>query len=90
MTKNNKVTKRRKGQSASKEMLAGTVTAWAWKCDFGLCRWAEPDRERLRRNGKPSPEAKSVAVRMIEEKEYRRLKRMMTANSLLDSISISS
>ena len=83
MTKPKKQTKRRKGQSASKAMLAGTVTAWAWQCDFGLCRWAEPDEKRLRSGNRPSPEAKAVAVRLIKESEYRRLKRMMTANAKL-------
>jgi hypothetical protein len=60
MTKTKKQTKRRKGQSGSKAMLAGTVIAWAWKCDFGLCQWAEPDRERL--SSARAPQARSAGT----------------------------
>ena len=38
------------------------VTAYAWLCDFGLCKWAEPTRDRLLAQSKPSPEAKVVRV----------------------------
>lgn len=44
---------------------------WAWECDFGLCNWVESSREILLFNGKPSPEAKPVYVRIIKEKDFR-------------------
>lgn len=42
------------------------IKAWAWKCEFGLCKWAQPDRFRLEREGKPSPEARAVRVQLVE------------------------
>ena len=45
-------------------MKKNPVTSWAWFCDFGLCKWAEPTRERLVAGGKPSPEARPVLVTM--------------------------
>lgn len=39
-----------------------TVTAYAWLCDFGLCKWAQPSKWQLERGSKPSPEAKAVRV----------------------------
>ena len=56
----------------SKSKLPG-VRAWVWECDFGLCYWAQPDREQLERGRKPSPEAKPVLVRLVKETELRRL-----------------
>lgn len=57
----------------SKQKIPG-VRAWAWKCDFGLCQWAEPSRTQLIEDSdKPSSEAKPVLVRLIEETELRRL-----------------
>jgi len=45
---------------------------WAWLCDFGLCQWAEPNRERLLRGSKPSPEAVAVRVELVPTlKKYR-------------------
>lgn len=38
--------------------------AWAWLCDFGLCLWAAPTRKQLVSDGKPSPEAVPVRVRI--------------------------
>lgn len=42
------------------------VPAWAWAIDDGgkpeLCHWAEPSKELLLRQSKPSPEAKPVKV----------------------------
>ena len=38
------------------------VVAYAWLCDFGLCKWAEPDGRRLTEKGKPSSEARVVRV----------------------------
>jgi len=56
----------------SKSKLPG-VRAWAWMIDGGLCRWAMPDRIRLEQDGKPSPEAHPMLVRLIPESEVRRL-----------------
>jgi hypothetical protein len=50
------------------------VLAWAWLCDFGLCRWAEPDRERLIEKGQPSPEARPVRVELVYHKRKRKAK----------------
>ena len=46
---------------------------WAWQCDFGLCHWAAPTREKLLRDGKPTPEAKAISVRIVPTKQYRKL-----------------
>jgi len=71
MTKPNKVTKRRRGQSASKAMLErkpAPVKMWAWKIKnlngdgWVLCAWAEPSKDVLFMGAKPSPEAKPVRV----------------------------
>lgn len=44
------------------------VYSWAWTVDWGrgpeLCFWSEPTKKDLLKNGKPSPEAKAVRVRM--------------------------
>ena len=41
---------------------------WAWAVqgsrDWFLCSWAEPDVERLKKKGCPSPEAKLIRVRI--------------------------
>ena len=51
---------------------ANKTYGWAWLCDFGLCQWAEPDRERLVKRSKPSPEAIPVRVELIPtRKEHR-------------------
>lgn len=34
-----------------------------------LCSWAEPDKERLERGPKPSPEARMVKVAIIRTKD---------------------
>jgi len=47
---------------------------YAWLCDFGLCYWAEPSVEALKSRSKPSPEAKPVRVRLIQERDFRKLK----------------
>lgn len=39
---------------------------WAWKIAEGLCHWSMPYRRDLIRDGKPSPEAKAVRVRITE------------------------
>jgi hypothetical protein len=54
---------------------------YAWLCDFGLCHWAEADIAVLRARGKPSPEAKAVPVRLLLERDFRKLK---SANLLFD------
>lgn len=46
---------------------------YAWMCGFGLCHWAKPDKKRLVASGPPSPEACAVPVRIITEKDYRKL-----------------
>ncbi len=51
------------------------VYGWAWLCDFGLCEWAEPTKEQLMRQSKPSPEAKPVYVALVPVSQYRELKR---------------
>ena len=56
---------------AVERMVSGR--AYAWLCDFGLCHWAAPTKDALRREGAPSPEAYEVPVRIITEKDYRRL-----------------
>jgi hypothetical protein len=43
-----------------------------------LCRWAEPTRQKLSDRGKLS-EAKTVAVRIVLEKDYRKLIRNQKA-----------
>ena len=48
-------------------------SAWAWECDFGLCRWTAPSRERLLRGHVPSPEAKAVPVRIVKLADFKRL-----------------
>ena len=40
--------------------------SYAWKLDDGLCFWADPNKNRLRLEGKPSPEAKLVRVELVE------------------------
>lgn len=49
------------------------VRAWGWLCNFGLCQWAEPTKQRLIDGRKPSPEAKLTLVRLIPESDYRDL-----------------
>ena len=45
-----------------------SVYVWTWLLDFGkgpeLCRFAEAKKKTLIEQGKPSPEAKPVRVRM--------------------------
>lgn len=53
----------------------GTTNAFAWEVlndsyrtiepRWELCRWAEATRAALRDSGKPSPEARIVAVRLV-------------------------
>jgi len=38
---------------------------WAWLCDFGLCHWAEPNRDALHLRSKPSPEAIAIRVELV-------------------------
>ena len=57
----------------SKRKRLPGVRAWAWECDFGLCAWADPDKASLMHYDKPSPEAKPVLVRLVRERELRRL-----------------
>ena len=55
-------------------MKIKTETMWAWT--FGksqvLCRWAAPSREQLLRDGKPTPEAKAVKVRVMPEQDFKK------------------
>lgn len=39
--------------------------AWAWLCDFGICSWAYPTKEKLLEENKPSPEAKPIHIVML-------------------------
>ena len=41
--------------------------SWAWLCDFGLCLWSLPTKRQLMADGKPSPNAKAVRVRLIRD-----------------------
>ena len=50
-----------------------TGKGFAWLCDFGLCYWVVPDLNKLKPDGKPSPEAKAVKVRIVLEKDYQQL-----------------
>ena len=50
-----------------------TAAAVAYEFEGMLCQWAEPDSDRLKKGGKPSPEAKIVKVRIIRESDYRKL-----------------
>lgn len=50
------------------------VPGKAWEFDGGLCRWAEPDANRLD-DSKPSPEARKVSVRIVRTRDYNRLLR---------------
>ena len=51
------------------------IKGWAWELyDSGrwmLCSWCVPNRETLIAEGKPSPEARPVCVRLIRNKDYR-------------------
>jgi len=55
--------------------LHGVVTGhgYAWRCDFGLCHWAEPSKAALTKTSKPSPEAVPVRVRILSEHDFRKL-----------------
>ena len=48
---------------------------WAWEIfdgkDWGLCYWAAPTKLDLERDGKPSPEARSVSVRIVRKVKKR-------------------
>ena len=52
-------------------------TAWVWMIEEGLCYWAEPSKEALRRRSKPSPEAVPRMVRLVPEGDYRKLKKSL-------------
>ena len=62
-----------------KKRVIDAPIAFAFECDFGLCRWAQPSRQELitRPDGgpkpRPSPESKPVQVRLIKERVYRQL-----------------
>jgi len=48
--------------------------AYAWELEEGdMCSWAEPRRDQLTERSKPSPGAKAVCVRIVREKDWRRL-----------------
>ena len=50
---------------AKRKWTPPPVNAWAWLLEEGLlCRWAEPDKERLTARSKPSPGAKMVRVQI--------------------------
>lgn len=49
--------------------------AWAWRFDSGLGAWTHAERDVLLLEGKPSPEAKPVCVRLVPNVEYQRLMR---------------
>lgn len=43
---------------------------WAWfSPTIGLCHWAEPNKAKLTREGKPSPEAIPVRVELVPTRE---------------------
>ena len=50
-----------------------TGRGYAWLCESGLCHWAEPEKGMLMSQHKPSPEAKPARVRLVLEKDYRRM-----------------
>ncbi len=55
-------------------MKPKTGIGYAWKLEEGsLCHWAEPDPIALKSNGKPSPNAKVVRVRLVLESDWRKL-----------------
>ena len=47
--------------------------AYAWECNFGLCKWTEPTKDILEGGPKPSPEAKAVRVRIVKLTDFKRL-----------------
>ena len=47
---------------------------WAWKIrdkrgNWALCNWAEPTKDALLKQGKPSPEAKPVWIKLTANTE---------------------
>lgn len=44
-----------------------------------ICSWAEPDKKRLTLGPKPSSEARIRKVRIIREKDYQKLMRIVRA-----------
>jgi len=48
---------------------------WAWEIsdgkDWVLCHYAEPTKIDLERDGKPSPEARPVSVRIVKKLKKR-------------------
>ena len=61
-----------------KQSLQWHPPAWAWRLEGadGVCRWAEPDRDRLVSRSRPSSEAKPERVRIVPLKEYQILLRL--------------
>jgi hypothetical protein len=51
-----------------------TGRGYAWLLREGLCHWATSDPMELEAEGKPSPEARIVAVRIVRETDWRKLK----------------
>lgn len=67
----------RQKQLELKRIPANAPFAWAWMLeDGGLCYWAEPDKARLQSQGKPSPNAKAVCVRLIKHADFLELVRL--------------
>lgn len=49
---------------------------WAWMLEDGsICHWADPERKQLVSNGRPSPSAKPVYVRIIPVRRRKVTKR---------------
>ena len=73
---NMKTETKSKTRKRSSRRLHGvaSVPAYAWQCDFGLCRWAEPNKRQLTDRNKPSPEAVPIRVRIITLKDFQKLK----------------
>lgn len=52
--------------------------AYAWELESGeICMWAEPDKHRLLERSRPSSEAVVVAVRIIKESDYRKMRKSL-------------
>lgn len=55
--------------------MAEHPRVWTWRIEEGLCFGTYVSRADLERDGKPSPEAKAVCVRLVPEGDYRKMRR---------------